>query len=76
MCERNQIHFAILDHEDNYYSLEKTRRYINFSIIHVNYTYDETGKEYKNTTLFELKDCNEEDFNGDEDQKAYFKFKI
>ena len=67
MRDRNQIHFAILDHEDNYYRLEQTRRYINFTIIHVNYTYDETGKEYKNTTYSQLKDCTEEDFSGDAD---------
>ena len=63
MRDRNQIHFAILDHNDKYYKLDETKRFINFSIIHVNYTYDQNGKEYKKTSYFPLKDCTKEDFS-------------
>lgn len=30
----NNIHFAILDHKDKYYSLDSVKRYINIKLIH------------------------------------------
>ena len=77
MWERNQFHFAILDHEDRYYRLNETQRYINFSVVHVNYTYDpETKKENKNTTYSSLVDCSKDDFDANMDQNAYYNFKV
>ena len=60
--EVNQIHFAIIDHKDKYYSLNETSRYINISVIHTNFTYNNT-KETKNLTYSSLADCSMEDFN-------------
>ena len=68
----NQIHFAILDHKDHYYSLAETARFIDMKVIHVTYFY-ENGKEMKKETISNLKDCGKEDFTKNELMKNYYK---
>lgn len=72
----NQIHYAILDHKDNYYSLDEVAPYINIKVVHQVKTYDENGKETKNNLEFAMKDCDEVDFVGSDDEKRYFKSEI
>lgn len=67
----NQIHYAILDHNDRYYTLEETKRYIEFKIIHVLYYYQD-GKEKKNITRSSVKDCERRDFDRDDNQRLYY----
>lgn len=81
MKKLNQIHFAFLDHKDNYYKLEDTKRYLDIKVVYNRYTYkidDKTGnyKETKNTTIARLKDCNQQDFNNTEDEKKYWKLTV
>lgn len=57
----NQIHYAILDHNDRYYTLSEIKRYIEIKIIHVQYYY-ENGVEKKNLTYAPVRDCIEKDF--------------
>ena len=71
----NQIHFAILDHKDNYYDLASIQKYINIQIVHQLKTY-EGPKEIRKNTVMQLKDCDESDFSRDEDQKRYYQGEI
>lgn len=51
MKDLNNVHFAILDHKDQYYTIEQTKPYIKLEIEHVRMTYNKTGDEglYKET---------------------------
>ena len=64
MKDMNQIHFAVLDHNDRYYSAEEIMRYIDIRVIHVNFTYT-NGKKRKKT-YSSVKDCTENDFKGND----------
>lgn len=35
------VHFAVLDHNDVYYSIEETLKYIDMRMIHRKYTYNQ-----------------------------------
>lgn len=77
MKELNQIHFALLDYKDKYYSLQETKPYLDFRIVYNRYVYqmdDDTGKfkETKNTTYSQLKDCTKENFDGSDDERKYW----
>lgn len=72
----NNIHYAIIDHKDNYYSLAEVSRYINIKIVHQVKTYDEDGKEKNTNREFDLKDCEESDFVRSKDEKRYYKNEI
>ena len=47
ISDMNQIHYAVLDHKDNYYSLEEIKPDLNIQVIHQLKTYDSNGKEKK-----------------------------
>jgi len=47
MNELNQLHFAILDHKDKYYSLNETKRYLDIKVIYNRYTYKMDAKTNK-----------------------------
>ena len=71
--DMNQLHFAILDHKDRYYSVEEARPYIDIQLAHVNFSYTD-GKK-KKFTYAKAKDCEMEDFR-DYDQKVYYQSTI
>ena len=65
MKDLNPMYFAVLDHKDQYYSMEEIKPYIDMHIILNRYTYDTVDgeiKETKNSTKSNLKDCKFEDF--------------
>lgn len=74
--ELNQIHYAILDHKDRYYSLAEVSRYINIKVVHQVKTYDDNGKEHKKNSEFAMKDCDETDFVASKDEENYYKNEI
>ena len=72
ISDLNQIHYGLLDHKDNYYSMADVKPYLNINMIFQLKTYDDKGKETKKNTEIPLKDCDSSDFTGSEDEKRYF----
>lgn len=69
----NQVHFAIMDHEDKYYTLEEVRPYIDIKLVLVEFGY--TNGKTKTSKYASVKDCTESDFR-DEDQRKHFQLTI
>lgn len=57
----NQIHYAILDHNDRYYKLEETTQYIEINLIHTTYYYV-NGVEKKAKKKYPVRNCEPKDF--------------
>lgn len=70
MSDVNKIHFAILDHKENYYGAEDIKPYIDIRMVHVNYTYD-SGQEVSTKTYSGVQDCTDKNFESDPE---FFKF--
>ena len=54
----NQIHFAIMDHNNKYYEVEETERFIDIKMVHVAFDYKD-GKKKKTNTYSNVKECTE-----------------
>ena len=77
--ELNPTHFALLDHNDKYYTLQEAKRYAELKIVHIRYTYDISDdkiKQHTNTTTDHLIDCSEKDFQKTEAEKQYYKVSV
>lgn len=72
----NQIHYAVLDHKDKYWSLDEIKPYLNIEVVHQLKTYDDDGKESRKNTIMPMKACEESDFKGSPDEELYYKAEI
>jgi len=75
MKQLNPLYYALIDSDDNYYSTNETRPYLDLKIIYNRYTYDfSTGKpvETKTTTKSKMKDCEEDDFNSTSELRSFY----
>ena len=60
ISDLNNVHYALLDHKDKYYSLNETKRFIDLRMVHYRYTYNITDKkveEDKVVSYSSLVDC-------------------
>lgn len=66
------MHYAVIDHNDKYYSMDEVSRYIEIRPQHIYYEYENGLESKKIVKNGKVSDCTEEDFKKDDNQKNYY----
>lgn len=73
ISQLNEIHYAVIDHNDKYYTVEEISRFIEIIPQLISFEYNDGVEERKIITNGTVVDCTEKDFKKDQNQKNYYR---